>query len=93
MVTDDATRMQFSMTLKSKDAICKELITIFNQVKTNTGQDLRYFRSDDAGKYQGLQPTFKEKHILLEKSAPYAQDQDGVSERSIRTVEKEQRPC
>ncbi len=74
------------MTLKSKDAICKELGTIFNQVKTQTEQDLKYFRSDDAGEYHGLQPTLKEKSILWEKSAPYTQDQDGVSERSIRTV-------
>ncbi len=74
------------MTLKSKNAICKELVTIFNQVKTYTGQDLKYFRSDDTEEYQGLQPTFKEKGILWEKSALYAEDQDGVSERSIRTV-------
>ncbi len=74
------------MTLKSKDAICKELGTIFNQVKTYTGQDLKYFQSDNAGEYQGLRPTFKEKSILWEKSALYAQDQDGVSERSIQTV-------
>ncbi len=69
--------MRFSMTLKSKDAICKELVTIFNQVKTHTGQDLKYFWSDDAGEYQGLQPTFKEKGILWEKSALYTQDQYG----------------
>ncbi len=74
------------MTLKSKYAICKEPFTIFNQVKTNTGQDLKYFRSDNAGEYQRLQPTFKEKGILWKKSAPYAQDQDGVSKRSIWTV-------
>ena len=42
-MTDDATHMQFSMTLKSKDAVCKELVTIFNQVKIHTGQDLKYF--------------------------------------------------
>ncbi len=72
VVTDDAKRMRFSMTLKSKEAIFKELGTIFNQVKKHTGQYLKYFRSDDARKYQGLQPTFKEKGILWEKSATYA---------------------
>ena len=86
VVTDDATRMRFSMTLKTKDTICKELIGVFNQVKTHTERDLEYFRSDDAGEYQGLQPTFQERGIIWEKSAPYAQDQDGVSERSIRTI-------
>ncbi len=86
VVTDEATCMRFSMTLKSKDAICKELVTIFNQVKTYTGPDLVYFRSDDVGEYQRLQSTFKENGILWEKSALYSQDQDGVSERSIQTV-------
>ena len=44
--------MQFSMTLKNKDAICKELIGVFNQVKTHIKRDLEYFRSDDTREYQ-----------------------------------------
>lgn len=39
------------MTLKTKNAIYKELIKVFNQVKTYTRQDLEYFRSDDTGEY------------------------------------------
>lgn len=46
------------MTLKSKDAIYKELVTIFNLVKIYIGQDLEYFRSEDIGKYHGLLPIF-----------------------------------
>lgn len=86
VVTDDTIRIQFPMTLKSKDPIYKELVKIFNQVKTHTGQNLKYFWSNNVGEYQGFQPTFEEKGILWEKSAPYAQDQDGVSKRSIRTI-------
>lgn len=39
------------MTLKSKDTICKKLVTIFDQVKSYTRQDLQYFRNDNAGEY------------------------------------------
>lgn len=54
VVIDDTTCMKFSITLKSKDTIYRELVTIFNQVKTHTRQDLEYFRSDNVGEYQGL---------------------------------------
>lgn len=62
------------MTLKSKDTICKELATIFNQFRIYTRQDQEHFWSDDAGEYQVFQLTFQEKDILQEKSAPYIQD-------------------
>lgn len=80
---DDATHMRFSMTLKSKNAICKELVTIFNQVKTYTRQDLEYFSSDNIEKYQELQPTFQKEGILWEKFTSYAQHLNSISERSI----------
>ena len=51
VVINDATRMQYSMTLKTKNAIYKKLIKVFNQVKTHIRQDLEYFRSDDAREY------------------------------------------
>lgn len=43
--------MLFFITLKSKDAIYDEFITIFNQVKMYTRYDLEYFWSDNLGKY------------------------------------------
>lgn len=86
VVIDNATHMQFPITLKSKDTICKELVKIFNQIKTHMRQDLKYFRNDNVGEYWGLQFTFEKKDMLWEKSTPYIQDQDSVSANSIRTI-------
>lgn len=46
------------MILKSKNAICKELIIIFNQVKIHIKQDLKYFQNNNVEKYQELQLIF-----------------------------------
>lgn len=43
--------MQFSMTLKRKNDIYKELIKFFNQVKTYIEQELKYFQRDNVGEY------------------------------------------
>ena len=86
ILTDEATRMRFPMTMKSKDAICDESKILFRKIETFTGRKMQYFRSDDAGEYQLLVPYFEEKGIIWEKSAPYAQDQDGVTKHSIRTI-------
>lgn len=91
ILTDEATRMRFPMTIKSKDGICGESKIVFNKIETYTGKKMQYFWSDDAEKYQLLVPYFDEKRIIWEKSAPYAQDQDGVAERSIRTIIKRAR--
>ena len=86
VVIDDATRMRFPITLKTKDGICDEVPPLLNRVETHTGRKVEYFRTDDGREYTRLIPVFNEKGIIWEKSAPYAQDQDGVAERSIRTI-------
>ena len=78
--------MRFPMTIKSKDGICEESKIVFNKIETYTGKKMQYFRSDNAGEYQLLVLYFDKKGIIWEKSAPYAQDQDGVAERFIRTI-------
>lgn len=72
VVIDDATYMQFLMTLKNKNVIYTKLVTIFYQVKTYTKQDLKYFQSNKVEEYQGLQLIFQEKNIEWEKSIFYA---------------------
>ena len=69
ILTDEATRMRFPMTVKSKDAICEESKIIFNKIETYTGKKMQYFRSDDAGEYQLLVPYFEEK-ALFGRSLP-----------------------
>ena len=86
ILTNKATRIRFTMTIKSKNRICKESTMVFSKIETYTGKKMQYFRLDNAGEYQLLVPYFEKKCIIWEKSAPYAQDQDGVVERSIRTI-------
>ncbi len=86
ILTDEATCMRFSMTMKSKNAICDESKIFFNKIETYTGRKMQYFRSDNAGEYQLLVSYFEKKNIIWKKSAPYSQDQDEVAERSICTI-------
>ena len=43
-------------------------------------------RSDDGGEFRAMQCYFKEQRIQWETSAPYAQQQNGVADRSNRTI-------
>ena len=86
VVIDDATRTRFPIVLKTKDEICDELPKVINRIETETGRPVKALRTDDGGEYERLQPYLDQKGIVREKSAPYAQDQDGVAERSIRTI-------
>ena len=86
VVIDDATRVRFPILLKTKDAICDELSTIINRIETETGNKVKALRTDNGSEFGRLEPYLKERGISHEKSAPYAQDQDGVAERSIRTI-------
>ena len=86
ILTDEDTWMRFPMTMKSKDAICDESKIFFRKIETFTDRKMQYFYYDDIGEYQLFMPYFEEKGIIWEKSAPYAQNQDGVVERFIRSI-------
>lgn len=43
ILTDESIRMTFSMTVKLKDAICKEDKIIFNKIETYMGKKMQYF--------------------------------------------------
>ena len=40
ILTDETTRMRFSMTMKLKDAICDENKIFFNKIETYTGKKM-----------------------------------------------------
>ena len=63
LVVDDATRMKFPMTLKSKDEIGPQNVAIFHKVKTHTGRKIKFFRTDDGREFQGLAGTLNKKVI------------------------------
>jgi hypothetical protein len=78
--------MKFPIILKSKDEIVKKIRALFNKVETHIGRKIRFFRTDDGREFLSLKGTLNDKGIEWEKSVSFAQDQDGVSERAIRTV-------
>ena len=86
ILMNEATRMRFSMTMKSKNVICDKSKIFFGKIETFTDRKIQYFRSDNVEEYQLFMFYFEEKDIIWEKSGPYAQDQEGVVERSIRTI-------
>jgi hypothetical protein len=55
-------------------------------MKTHTDRKIRFFRIDDDREFASLKEILNDKSIEWEKSASFAQDQDDVSERTIRTV-------
>ena len=86
VVIDDATRMRFPIVLKSKDQICEELPIIMQRIAVHTGRPIKSLRTDDGPEFAKLKTYLDQMGIFREKSALYAQDQDGVLERSIRTI-------
>ncbi len=86
IVMNDHTRMKFFLILKSKDEITIKIQALFNKMKTHTDRKIRFFRIDDDREFAPLKETLNDKDIEWEKSAFFAQDQDDVSERTIRTV-------
>jgi hypothetical protein len=86
IVMNDHTRMKFFLILKSKDEIILKIRALFNKMKTHTDRKIRFFRIDNDREFASLKETLNDKNIEWEKSASFAQDQDDVSERTIRTV-------
>jgi hypothetical protein len=83
---NDHTRMKFLIILKSKDEIILKIRALFNKMKTHTDRKIKFFRIHDNRKFASLEETLNDKDIEWEKSASFAQDQDDVSERTIRTI-------
>ncbi len=86
IVMNDHTRMKFSLILRSKDEITIKIRALFNKMKMHTDRKIRFFRIDDDREFASLKEILNDKSIEWEKSASFAQDQDDVSERIIRTV-------
>ena len=85
ILTDDLTRRRWMFPLRTKDEALSKVREIVNTLR-NQGLSVEYFRSDDGGEFRGMQSYFKEQGIQWETSAPYAQQQNGVAERSNRTI-------
>ncbi len=86
VVINDVTRIKFSLTLKNKDDICFVVISVFNKMKNQIDRKIKFFRIDDERKFKNLTSELNARSIQWEKSVLYAQNQNDVFERSIRTI-------
>jgi hypothetical protein len=83
-LTCDATRYRHFCTMKSRDQLPAKLDELLTLIDNTMGYKCRYIRSDN--ELVSCQAIFSRRGIQWEPSAPYAPDQDGVAERTIRTI-------
>jgi Reverse transcriptase (RNA-dependent DNA polymerase) len=86
--TDDATRARWVRTFKYKREAYHSTIAFVLFVKVQYGADIKMFRLDGGSEYGGqkLLNFLQGRGIRLEPSVPYTPEQNGVSERSNRTI-------
>ena len=82
--TDDATRKRWLRTMKTRDDIPEVVEDFFTFIENVYGYKCKKFRSDN--ELKSCEAIFKKRGILHEPSALYAQNQDGIAERTIRTI-------
>ena len=85
-MVDDCTRYRWFRPLKKKSQALKEVKSFIPAFRNAYGVTVSKFRSDGGGEFVAMKPYFEEEGIQWETSVPDNQSQNGVSERSIRTV-------
>jgi hypothetical protein len=87
--TDDKTRWRVIYFLKTKDEAAKKLVEYTEHVSTlREGFKVKRLRTDGRGEFMGadFQQACRERGIRVEPSGPYSPQQNGVAERSWRTL-------
>jgi len=76
--------------VSSKSAIPHEVKSLINEWETQTGQTVKALRSDRGTEFLNkvLEEFCQEKGIIMETSAPYTPQQNGVAERMNRTIKE-----
>src|SRR5205085_11787596 len=86
---DDHTRMVWCSFMKSKADTAEAFMVFKAKAEKHSGERIMRFRCDNGkAEYDNavFQKILKEEGITYEPSAPYAQNQNGVSERMNRTI-------
>ena len=86
VMMNDVIRMKFSIVLKTKDEIVFEMIKIFNLIENQLNERIKFLRIDYDKEYRRLISTLNEKDIKWELFVSYAQNQNDVSKRIIKTI-------
>jgi hypothetical protein len=92
---DDHSGMRFISLLRKKSEAAGKFMELIHTIRGETGNLVRTLRTDNGGEYGSneFQTWLTHKGIKHETSAPYTPQQDGVSERGIRTVTEGARSC
>ena len=83
ILTDDATHRRFNYPIKVKTEAASKIQNHIILMETQYGYICKQLHSDDESVIKTIEDWLAAKGIKREPSAPYAQDQDGVAERSI----------
>ena len=92
---DDFSGMRFIYLLRKKSEAAEKFMELIHAIRGQTGNLVRTLRTDNGGEYcsNEFEAWLGRKGIQHETSAPYTPQQDGVSERGIRTVTEGARSC
>ena len=95
LFVDDFSGWRFIYFLKHKSEAADRFKELINLIRGETGNLVRVLRTDGGGEYSSndFNAWLKKKGIRHETSAPYTPEQDGVSERAIRTITEGARSC
>lgn len=86
--TDDYTRKTFGYLMKHKTEVLSHFVNFKKLVEKQVGLPIKIFRSDGGGEYcnDNFSKFLQQHGIIHQKSIPYCQSQNGVSERLNRTL-------
>ena len=92
---DDFSGWRFISFLKTKSEAATRFQELIHVVRGETGHLVRILRTDNGGEWSGNEFAgwMTHKGIRHETSVPHTPEQDGVSERGIRTVTEGTRSC
>ena len=86
IIVDDFTRYKWFRPMAKKSQALKEVKAFITAFRNNHNVTVSKFRSDGGGEFVAMKAYFEEEGIQWEVSVPDNQAQNGVSERSVRTV-------
>ncbi len=92
---DDLSGYRFVSLIKNKSDASKCFMELINTIREETGNLVRTLRTDGGGEWSGTDFSMwlNKKGIKHETSSPHTPQQDGVSERGIRTITEGARSC
>ena len=90
VMVDDYSRMVFVMPIRNKSQTSRMVKKLILEIRNNEGWNLGTFRSDQGTEFVNdeLKEFFEENGIRIHKSAAYEHEQNGVVERTNRTLQE-----